>query len=285
MPEGHTLHRLARLHHRRFAGTPLLVSSPQGKFADAEKVNGHVLKRASAWGKHLFHHYVDGPVVHVHLGLYGTFTEWERPDLSEDRKRGVAGCSGSSPSDPVLPDVVGQVRMRMVGAEYGTDLRGPTVCELLDLSQVDDVVARLGPDPLRADADPAWPWARITKSRRTIGALLMDQTVIAGVGNVYRNELLFRHGIDPHRIGQKISEAEFGDAWTDLLALMKVGLRRGKIVVVRPEHDRGAPSYAQGRPRTYVYRRAGEACRVCGDTVHTEVLEGRNLFWCPTCQS
>jgi endonuclease-8 len=55
--------------------------------------------------------------------------------------------------------------------------------------------------------------------------------------------------------------------------------------VVAPEHDRGAPSYAQGRPRTYVYRRAGDPCRVCGTTVLTEVLEGRNVFWCPICQT
>lgn len=268
MPEGHTLHRLARLHQRRFAGSPVAVSSPQGRFADAAaSVNGQVLKRSSAWGKHLFHHYADGPVVHVHLGLYGTFTEWQRPD------------------DESVPEPVGQVRMRMVGAEYGTDLRGPTVCELLDVSQVDDVVARLGPDPLRADADPAWPWKRIAKSRKTIGALLMDQSVIAGVGNVYRSELLYRHHIDPYRTGQQISEAEFDAMWTDLVALMKVGLRRGKIVVVRPEHDHGAPSYATGRPRTYVYRRAGDECRVCGAAVRTAVLEGRNLFWCPSCQS
>ena len=268
MPEGHTLHRLARLHQRRFASAPVVVSSPQGRFASsAAAVDGRVLRRASAWGKHLFHHYADGPIVHVHLGLYGTFTEWARPP-------------GVLPPEPV-----GQVRMRMVGAEYGTDLRGPTVCELLDEGQLGDVVARLGPDPLRGDADPAWARARITKSRRPIGALLMDQTVIAGVGNVYRSELLYRHRIDPFRVGQKISEAEFDAAWTDLVALMKVGLRRGKIIVVRPEHDHGPPSYRPGRPRTYVYRRAGEPCRVCGETIRTTVLEGRNLFWCPTCQN
>jgi endonuclease-8 len=266
VPEGHTLHRLARLHQRRFAGRSAAVSSPQGRFDGAAAVNGRVLRRASAWGKHLFHHYDGGPVVHVHLGLYGTFTEWERVD-------------GES-----VPEPIGQVRMRIVGAEYGTDLRGPTVCEVLDVSQVDEVVARLGPDPLRADAEPTWPWKRITKSRRPIGALLMDQTIIAGVGNVYRNELLYRHNIDPYRPGQRISEAEFAAAWTDLVALMKVGLRRGKIVVVRPEHDHGAPSYAPKRPRTYVYRRAGEPCRVCGGIIRTAVLEGRNVFWCPTCQ-
>jgi endonuclease-8 len=263
MPEGHTLHRLARLHQRKFGRAPVIVSSPQGRFVDgAAAVNGKVLKKASAWGKHLFHHYEGGRVVHVHLGLYGTFSESEVP--------------------MALP--VGQVRMRMVGTEFGTDLRGPTVCELIDEADVDDVVARLGPDPLRRDADGSLAWARISKSRRPIGALLMDQTVIAGVGNVYRNELLFRHRVDPYRPGVKISADEFAAMWTDLVELMKVGLRRGKIVTVYPEDDHGLPSYRPGRPRTYVYRRAGEPCRICGTEVRTAVVEGRNLFWCPNCQ-
>jgi len=262
VPEGHTLHRLARLHQRRFAGARVAVSSPQGRFADAAVVDGRLFTGASVWGKHLFHHYDGGPIVHVHLGLYGTFTEAAVP--------------------LALP--VGQVRMRIVGAEYGTDLRGPTACELLDEAQVSAIVARLGPDPLRRDADPDLAWERIAKSRKSIGALLMDQRVIAGIGNVYRSELLFRHHIDPYRPGRDISAAEFAEAWTDLVALMKVGVRRGKIVVMRPEHDHGPPPYAPNRPRTYVYRRAGEPCRVCGTTVRTAELEGRNLFWCPTCQ-
>jgi endonuclease VIII len=264
VPEGHTLHRLARLHQRKFGGQPVAVSSPQGRFGEgAAAVNGRVLRRATAYGKHLFHHYTGGPIVHVHLGLYGAFTD-----------------SGVPMGPPV-----GEVRMRMIGADFGTDLRGPTACEVLDEAQVDAVLARLGPDPLRKDADPAPAWKRITKSQRPIGALLMDQAVIAGIGNVYRSELLFRHGIDPHRPGKAVDKAEFDSMWTDLVELMAVGYRRGKIHVVAPEHDRGAPSYAQGRPRTYVYRRAGDPCRVCGTTVLTEVLEGRNVFWCPICQT
>jgi len=264
MPEGHTLHRLARLHQRRFGRAPVLVSSPQGRFADGSAaVNGRVLRTTSAWGKHLFHHYDGGRVVHVHLGLYGTFTEF-----------------AASPA----PDPVGQVRMRMVGTDYGTDLRGPTTCEVVEQAEIAGIVARLGPDPLRRDADPARAWTRISKSRRPVGALLMDQAVIAGVGNVYRSELLFRHRVDPYRAGVTIGAAEFDAMWTDLVGLMKVGLRGGKIVVVRPEHDHGAPSYAPDRPRTYVYRRASEPCRVCGTTVRTAELEGRNLFWCPNCQ-
>jgi endonuclease VIII len=268
VPEGHTLHRLARLHQRRFGGHPVAVSSPQGRFADgAAAVDGRVLKRASAWGKHLFHHYAGGLTVHVHLGLIGSFNQF------------------AVPADGELPPPIGQVRMRMIGTGFGTDLRGPMACEVFDDLQVADVVAKLGPDPLRRDADPGKAWARISKSHRPIGALLMDQKVIAGVGNVYRSELLFRHRIDPYRPGTAVSGAEFDDAWADLVELMRIGLRRGHIVVVRPEHDRGAPSYAPERPRTYVYRRAGEPCRVCGTPVQTAELEGRNVFWCPSCQS
>jgi endonuclease VIII len=264
VPEGHTLHRLARLHQKRYTGAPVEVTSPQGRFAGgASAVSGRVMRRASAWGKHLFHDYEGGLIIHVHLGLYGTFTEWPMP----------------------MPAPVGQVRMRMKGNEYGTDLRGPTACEVINRSEVDEIIARLGPDPLRRNPDTAKAWKRISNSRRPIGALFMDQAVIAGVGNVYRNELLYRHLIDPHRPGTHVSEAEFGEAWTDLVKLMKIGVSRGKILTVRRTHDKGSPSYRPGRPRTYVYRRAGEPCRVCGTPIRTEVMEGRNLFWCPTCQT
>ena len=262
MPEGHTLHRLARLHQRRYAGSPVRLSSPQGRFAEAALLDGLEFRRASAWGKHLFHHYEGGPIVHVHLGLYGTFTEKPAP----------------------MPEPRGQVRMRIVGTGYGTDLRGPTACEVLDEGQVSAILARLGPDPLRSDADPAPAWVRISKSRRAIGALLMDQSVLAGVGNVYRSELLFRHGIDPYRPGREVDRGEFDAAWADLVELMKVGVRRGRIIVVRPEHDHGAPAYGPKRPRTYVYRRTGEPCRLCGTPIRTAEMEGRNLFWCPVCQ-
>ena len=240
------------------------MSSPQGKFADgAALVDGQVLTGAEAWGKHLLHHYDSGLIVHVHLGLYGAFSE----------------------SDVPMGPPVGQVRMRMVGSDFGTDLRGPTACEVLHAPEVEAIEARLGPDPLRRTADPDRAWDRIRKSHRPIGSLLMDQKVIAGVGNVYRAELLFRHHMSPMRPGSALTKDEWDLMWADLVALMKVGLRRGKIVTVEREHDHGDPSYRKGRPRTYVYRRAGSPCRVCGSTVAHAVLEGRNLFWCPSCQA
>ncbi|WP_253886661.1 Fpg/Nei family DNA glycosylase [Actinokineospora diospyrosa] len=267
MPEGHTLHRLAGLHHRWYAGSPVRVSSPQGRFAaDASVVDGAVLESAEAHGKHLFHVYGPDRVVHVHLGLYGTFTDGDTP----------------------VAEPVGQVRMRLVGADRWTDLRGPTRCELLTDGQVDALRARLGPDPLRADADQERVWARISRSRAPVAVLLMDQSVVAGVGNVYRAELLFRHGVHPSVAGRDLDRSTWDAMWPDLVALMRLGVHRGRIDTVRDEHLPEATGRAPRQDRhggeVYVYRRAGMPCLICGTPVLTEVLAARNNHWCPTCQ-
>ena len=273
MPEGHTLHRLARLHTEYFAGGPVRVSSPQGRFADhATAVDGRYFDRATAVGKHLFHHYEGGLVVHVHLGLYGFFDTHLVPE-------------GQDPPAPV-----GQVRMRVGaavadGPTHYVDLRGPTRCEVIAEAAVADVRSRLGPDPLDPDADPARAWTRISRSARPVGALLMDQKILAGVGNVYRAEVLFRHGIDPFLPGTDLGEREFHALWDDLVALMQVGVEAGAIHTIRPEHDHGdVPRRGADRPRNYVYQRDGWECRVCGDEIALQTMEARTLFWCPTCQ-
>ena len=150
------------------------------------------------------------------------------------------------------------------------------------------IVAKLGPDPLRPDADPDRAWARITKSPRAIGDLLMDQAVLAGVGNVYRAEVLFRHRIHPLRPGNTLRVGQWQAIWDDLVVLMAEGVRTGRIDTVRPEHT----PEAMGRPprkddhggEVYVYRRNGQPCHVCGRLVRTVELQGRNLFWCAHCQ-
>ena len=155
----------------------------------------------------------------------------------------------------------------------------------MDPEAVDAVLSRLGPDPIRTNSDPAAAYRRIVRSRVSIAALLMDQSVLAGIGNVYRAEILFRHRVDPFRSGISM-EAELWDAmWADLVTLMRAGVRTGRIETVRPEHRprrRGALARAEAG---YVYRRTGLPCRVCGTAVATTVLVGRNLFWCPTCQA
>ena len=274
MPEGHTLRRLADDLDAAFAGHRLRVGSPQGRFeAEAALLDGSVLQGAESAGKHLFVDLDGDHIVHVHLGLIGSF----------DVTTGAAD----------LPAPVGQVRLRLAapypdGTWAYADLRGATRCALITPERRDEVIAGLGPDPLRADADPDVAWQRIRRSDRSIGDLLMDQAVLAGVGNVYRAEVLFRHRIHPLRPGRTLRRGQFAAIWQDLVELMAEGVRTGRIDTVRPEHT----PEAMGRPprkddhggEVYVYRRTGQPCFVCGATVRTDVLKARNSFWCPRCQ-
>ncbi|MPY55423.1 Fpg/Nei family DNA glycosylase, partial [Streptomyces acidicola] len=186
------------------------------------------------------------------------------------------------------PPPTDTVRLRLANDTTYVDLRGPTTCALITNPEKQAVHDRLGPDPLRPDADPSAAYRRVSRSRTTIAALLMDQKVIAGVGNVYRAEVLFRHNIDPYRPGKHITPGEWEAMWADLLELMREGVRNNRIDTVRPEHT----PEAMGRPprvddhggEVYVYRRATLPCHICGGEIRTVDLAARNLFWCPTCQ-
>jgi len=265
----------------------LRASSPQGRFSDgAAELDGRVFERAEAWGKHLFLEFEADLLVHVHLGLYG------------------AMLSASTPA----PDPRGAVRLRLEGSSSYADLRGPTACDLLGPGGRDAILARLGPDPLRPDSDPDRALRRIGGSKVAIGALLMDQSVLAGVGNIYRAELLFRHGISPFTEGRELPVAMVGAMWADLCSLMEDGVRRGRIVTVEgadvdalaaidndriaphdPDLDGGDDTPARRRQRrstgVYVYNRSGRACVRCGSTISAKDFHARRLFWCPGCQS
>lgn len=269
MPEGHTLHRLALDLTEALAGRPVRVGSPQGRFAaEAAQLDGQTFEGAEAWGKQLFLEFPGERYIHIHLGLYG--------------KLALAQHAGTP------PEPVGQVRLRLVSESSYADLRGATACDLWTRAQLEAGVAKLGPDPLREDADPERAWARISRSRAPIAGLLMDQTVLAGVGNVYRAELLYRHRLDPMRPGNTLTRRGWQAMWDDLVALMRDGVKRNRIDTVRAEHT----PEAMGRPprvddhggEVYVYRRTGQPCLVCGRPVRTAELAGRNLFWCAGCQ-
>ncbi|WP_030783250.1 Fpg/Nei family DNA glycosylase [Streptomyces sp. NRRL S-920] len=267
MPEGHTIHRLAHEHRNRFQDRPVRATSPQGKFSDsAALVDGRVMETAEAHGKHLFLGFGGGDWVHIHLGLFGKY------------------ALGESPAPPPTDTV----RLRLLNDAYYSDLRGPTTCALITDDEKRAIHERLGPDPLRAGDDPGKAYRRISRSRTTVAALLMDQKIVSGVGNVYRAEVLFRHGIDPYLQGKDLTEAQWSAIWADLVALMREGVRLNRIDTVRPEHT----PEAMGRPprvddhggEVYVYRRANMPCHICGGEIRTAGLAARNLFWCPGCQ-
>ncbi|WP_402376366.1 Fpg/Nei family DNA glycosylase [Isoptericola rhizosphaerae] len=331
MPEGHTVHRLARMLRELFGGRPVRVTSPQGRFAaGASLLDGGTVVTAEAWGKQLFVGFAAAPSasvpqepVHwlrVHLGLYGAWT------FAGDGSTDVVHAIGAprrrigerdslpapvpTPGEWVPPDPRGAVRARLLGPHAVADLTGPTACEVLTPVEKAGVEARLGPDPIRPDGGRASLGAareafvaRARRSRVTVGQQLMDQAVIAGVGNIYRAEALFRAGVDPLRPGRDVPATALAAVWDDLVVLMRDGADTGRIVTTRPEHRSGPADggAADARRRTrqnsdgdpgavppeqafYVYHRDGQPCRVCGAPVLLKELAGRNLFWCGVCQ-
>ncbi|MCX6521934.1 MAG: Fpg/Nei family DNA glycosylase [Actinobacteria bacterium] len=264
MPEGHTIHRIALDHNALLRGRHVAVSSPQGRFADAVLVDGQRLDRIEPYGKHLFYRWSNGMVGHVHLGLFGKF-------------RVVRHDPGEA------PEPRGAVRMRLQTDEVTIDLAGPTDCSVGDESDRDAIVRRLGPDPLRRDADPQVVFDRIGRSRQAIGALLLDQSVVCGVGNVYRAEALFVTGIHPSRPGRELDRAELEALWTTITAMLKQGVKDNRIVTV----DRAELDLPKGRrirrgEATYAYKR--DRCLRCGTPIQSVELAGRPCYFCPICQ-
>ncbi|ATG52444.1 DNA glycosylase [Brachybacterium vulturis] len=324
MPEGHTVHRLAAAFERAFGGQRVRTSSPQGRFSEAAQLDQMVLLGAEAVGKHLFlplapTEDVDpgAPVVrhvHIHLGLYGSWTFAGEPGFADAHAIGAPRLRRGEQEEEL--DAAGvtdwrrlvprpTVRLRIAGARGLADLTGPTACEILDADGRRAVLERLGPDPLRPD--PVGRERRrfieaVRRSRTTIGALLMNQKVVAGIGNIYRAELLFRARLDPLVPGKDLSTGMLAQMWEDLVALMTYGARTGRIVTTQPEHreleariverSRGTrqngdedPDVVPREESFYVYHRQTLPCRLCGTTVRSADLAARTVFWCPRCQS
>lgn len=267
MPEGHTVHRIANSFEKEFKGKPVTIDSPQGRFATSAKlVSGHKLQKAVAVGKQMFLHFENDRVIRIHLGIYGKY-RWYRKDIAELLKQ----------------PVIGEVRVRFYTDQALTELRGPTVCELIDSQQAKEVLKRIGPDPLNPDAKGEERQRfidRAQKSKTAIGLLLMDQSVIAGIGNVYRAELLFRAGINPYTPGNRLSEEQLHSLWDDSVALLKVGVKTG-FMITRDELFTKKPTKDE---RNFVYKREGQPCRVCGTKVSIALAAARKLYWCEGCQ-
>lgn len=330
MPEGHSVHRIARQFQANFTGTPVAVSSPQGRFAaGAAELDGHEIVQAKAVGKQLFLEFDHELWLRVHLGLYGAwdfagdisvdptiasangpFDRLRTARMGQTNQRGtVVGEHEDSPwsigaprrtrlrmaesekLEPELetwpPEPIGQVRVRLLTETACADLRGPTACEVQTIEQVERTIAKLGPDPLVDDAREGEErfTATVRKKGSPIALLLMDQSVVSGIGNVYRAELLFRARLDPFRPGKEVPEELVRELWRDWVHLLRIGVETGQMLTMDdldPEAYRKA--LASRDDRHWVYHRAGEPCRVCGTHIAMTELAGRKLYWCPTDQ-
>ena len=261
MPEGHTIHRLARDLGRTFADGPVSATSPQGRFsAGAEAINGTALERSSAHGKHLFLEFSE-TLLHIHLGLIGKFRAAE---------------AAAPPRD--------SIRLRLVADDHTWDLTGPQDCRLIDQAEQAELVDRLGPDPLRRGAKPDRFVEALRRRSAPIGAVLLDQAVIAGIGNVYRAEFLFIEGIDPHVPAASLSDEQSLALWNLAKEQLRLGVRLNRIVTVAKSDSGRAPSRLVRDESLYVYKREGLPCRRCETEIAIGQVGGRSCWWCHRCQ-
>lgn len=336
MPEGHSVHRIARQFDRNIVGRRVAASSPQGRFAEgASLIDGREAIAVRAVGKQMFLEFEGDLWLRVHLGMYGAWdfageilvdptiasangrmgqTNQRGTDLAEASAAPVFDSAGENSmssigaprrargrvrmseqtrglEDDALaewpPPIVGQVRLRLLTPTTCADLRGPTACELQSPDEVVATIAKLGPDPLVDSlAEGEERFTRVVRRKPTpIGLLLMDQSVVSGIGNVYRAELLYRALLDPHTPGKLVPEEVVRSIWRDWVRLLSIGVETGQMMTMDdldPEAYRRA--MASRDDRHWVYHRAGLPCRVCGTEIVVEEMAARKLYWCPSCQ-
>jgi len=308
VPEGHSVHRIARQFALHFVGRSVAASSPQGRFAaGAKQLDGRVIIAAKAVGKVMFLEFDNGLWLRVHLGIYGA---WDfAGDITADATTGAEASMGAeasigaprrtrlrmaeqekreAPAESFPPPPIGAVRVRLLTDATCADLRGPTACDVLTPEEVQAVIDKLGPDPLLDSGQAAEDRfvATVLKKPTPICLLLMDQSVVAGIGNVYRAELLFRARLNPHIPGRELAEQTVRGLWRDWSKLLAIGVQTGQMMTMdglSPEAYDGA--MASRSDRHWVYHRTGEPCRVCGTPIVMETIGGRKLYWCPEEQS
>lgn len=262
MPEGHTIHRLARDLNRDLRRRAVHTSSPQGRFTEgAHELDGQTLRGAEALGKHLFLNFAFAQI-HIHLGLFGKF------------RRQTA---------PIEPPGENK-RLRLATPDVAWDLSGPTVCAVIDPEQFETIAKRIGPDPLRKDADGLRFVQRAGKSPTPIGGLLLNQAAIAGVGNVYRAEFCFLAGVNPFTPAKQLADGVSQQLWDLSVEHLREGVRLNRIVTRDPEEIGVTRGRIRKGDRLYVYKRAGQPCRICGTPIVRDDIANRKIWFCPTCQ-
>ncbi|WP_309064376.1 Fpg/Nei family DNA glycosylase [Microbacterium sp.] len=331
MPEGHSVHRIARQFARNFVGRPVAASSPQGRFAEgAAVIDGREALQAKAVGKQMFLEFEGDVWLRVHLGLYGAWdfageilvdptiasangrmgqtnqrgTDLDEPILDDAGENSLSSIGAprrtrvhvrmseqtsglADEGDEWPPPVVGQVRLRLLTDVTCADLRGPTACALQGPDEVLATIDKLGPDPLVGDpAEGEERFVRAVRRKPTpIALLLMDQSVVSGIGNVYRAEMLFRARLNPHTPGRDVPEGVVRGLWHDWVRLLAIGVETGQMMTMDGlTGDAYRAAMASRDDRHWVYHRAGLPCRVCGTEIALEEIGARKLYWCPSCQ-
>ena len=253
MPEGDTIHRAARRMDAALRGREMAMAdapNPRSPIhGRAKKLEGSVLERVEARGKHLLAHFSTGDVIHSHLGMNGRWfiaadgrMPYGKPWLVLSSGRGIASQTGGK-----LLRLISESRVRN-----------------------DPGLAQLGPDPLGSSFDVAEAASRLRRlgAGREIGDALLDQTIIAGIGNAIRNEALFRAGVSPLHNVEDLSSDQLERIVHENERVMQISMAKGK------------------RPHS-VYRANRRGCPACGGRIEVRGQGDANrmAYWCPACQA
>lgn len=253
MAEGDTIHRLAQRISAALAGRRVTARLPGARRPDGmrpSQLDGRTLDGVEARGKHLLLHFSDGVALHSHLGmrgswhLYGSGERWRRPA----RRAWIAIAAETH--EAVNFD--------------GSSLRLVREVEL----PRDPRLARLGPDILDADWDVAAAASRLaTAPHLQVGEALLDQTLVAGIGNIFKCEGCFAAHITPWRTVGELGADEIANLLEATRALM-------------------AAAVSSGRQPGRVYRRTGRPCSRCRTPIRSRLQgdDARTTYWCPSCQ-
>ncbi|NYI03067.1 Fpg/Nei family DNA glycosylase [Allostreptomyces psammosilenae] len=262
MPEGDTIHLLARRMHAALAGRLLTASDFRVPRLATVDLSGRTVREALSRGKHLLLRVEGGLTVHSHLRMDGA---WSVQPAGERPRGGPAW----------------QIRAVLATDAYVAYGYRLPVLELLPTDREEEAVGHLGPDLLGPDWDVAEAVRRLSREPgRPLGEALLDQRNLAGIGNVYKSELCYLAGVTP---------------WSPVGALAaRDGLPRlaelahRLLYANRARHGHVTTGDARPDRRHWVYGRAGRPCRRCGTAVRTAeqgpAPEARVTFWCPRCQ-
>lgn len=265
MVEGHGVHRTASAARKKLKGKRFKASSPNGRFTEGAKaVDGKNLTRVEAIGKNLFLFFSGSEgeelvVVHIHFGMAG-------------RCR-IAALPG--------PAATNTTRLELRNDEHDLVVHvSAMTVQFAGIELYEKKYRALGPDPLRDDADPERLWRSLRKSKKSVGEVLMAQELIAGVGNIYRAEILFKARLHPEQPASTLSRPAFLCMWRHSVELLQRGFLTGSILTVdEKDAERLGPPWT----RRYIYNQSH--CGECGNRARSwQDKNNRTIYACPFCQ-
>lgn len=252
---------------------PKKVLTPYRTFI--QKVKGTKVAGVRRIGKHIIIDLKNGHAIVIHLKMTGHL-------LYKNKKNRNAPAFTRDPMNGFIHHVF---TFTDGGTVEFSDMRKFAWLRLVKTEEVEKLssIAELGIDALSSKLTPARLHALLTARRsRPVGQVLLEQNIIAGIGNIYRSESLFRSGILPTRIIGDITEQE----WQKLLSSIKAVLREAVRLRGTSDGDFRDTDGLEGKfqKTLYVYARNGKLCKVCGTIITRQKLGSRSIFFCSRCQ-